>query len=144
MFGEKNIIGESTIKVNKGRIIVPKFTYGEVDDNVLLMFSLMKNRLIIGQTDSMIKLLEKVEKEMIELGVNQGQPEFTYARKVRRFLYATRCITEEKIDQQRRILIPKNVMEELNFGSQVFVVGNQNRLDIYQNEEVYKKTLKNI
>lgn len=144
MFGEKEIIGESTIKVNRGRIIVPKFTYGEIDDDLLIMFGLMKNKLIIGQAENMMKLLEEVEKEMIELGVKQGQERFMFIRRARRFLYGQRCITEEKIDKQKRILIPKNAIEELNFGSQVFVIGNQNRLDIYKDEESYKKTLKNI
>ena len=45
-------------------------------------------------------------------------------------------------NQQKRILIPKKVIETLDFEKEVFAVGHEDRLDIYKDEATYLK-LKN-
>lgn len=142
MFGENEIIGQTTIKVNKRRIVLPEFTFREPDDELLLMYGLLKEKLIIGHIVSMEIKLNQIEEALISSNYKKDENKLKRIRDIRRLLYGSRCIEETKIDQQKRILIPKKVIETLDFEKEVFAVGHEDRLDIYKDEATYLK-LKN-
>jgi DNA-binding MurR/RpiR family transcriptional regulator len=57
-------------------------------------------------------------------------------------LYKDSVVALPKVDAQRRLSIPKEVVEELKLQGHVYVVGAFNSVEIYPSREAYEATLK--
>ncbi len=140
MFGEKEIIGSCELKITRNAIYLPDFTNAEENDKVLLMYGLQKEKIIVGNVDKMEVLLEELINYMInDKNLFKEDNRLVRIRKIKRFVYGTRAICDEIIKEKNKLSIPIEVLRTLEIKNKVFVVGNKDRLDIYKDEETYKK-----
>lgn len=120
MFGEKLIFGEKEMSMDeKGRIILPKFTYAEEKDEVAFIYPEAGDYIRIF-------LYQKVEalfNRMVDKQIN------TKDLKLMKDIQNTinnlnkLCAGTATLDKQRRVLIPEDVRNKLELNTNVQVVG---------------------
>lgn len=137
MFGEKMIIGQKLISLdNKKRIILPKFSYAEYKDEIV--FLLDKNNVVMLYNMNM--LLEKINQ--LEVNSENSKLLNLYNTELER-IYDS-CISTGFVDKQKRIIIPKEIIDKVSFDGHVYALGNGRHLKLFKDEEHFmslKKTL---
>ncbi len=155
MFGEKPIIGETTISVSKGRrLVMPSFTYAEPNDQLGLMFglgrvapelavrdSLNRTRIVIMQLQEFEEKIAILQNHLTELR-NNGQIDYLRYIDLQRIIYGMIAISYEKVNELRKIEIPENPIKTLNISDSVYAVGEEKRLILYPTKEQYLSTKK--
>jgi hypothetical protein len=64
MFGEKPIVGQTILRINKDRIILPSFTHVEAGDEVSATFDVYQKKIILLQEKELIERLNTLLKEI--------------------------------------------------------------------------------
>lgn len=139
MFGQDMIFGQKNIKIDeKGRIILPNFTYVESKDVVLLG---------ISDNDGNFKMFSKNE---VVKAINNMIEEQKTVNDLKRFKFLTEQInsfqssflTECVVDNQKRITIPVEIREELNLEDSLYICGGTDYyipcLNLYKSKEDMK------
>jgi len=143
MFGENPIIGQSMQKMDeKGRITLPKYTHAEPGDKIALMYDLKRTKIIIFKLMEFEQKLDEIGKKIDEL---YREKQITYDERLwfQRYIYGDGCLEPpDTIGKGRRIVIPARAIRKLNLRNEVFVIGNETRLEIYPTEEAYTMSLK--
>ena len=106
MFSDNPILGvkETTID-NKGRVILPKFTFAEKADELEITRNLKTGILEIYSLNSLLTRLKQIETSLIS---SKSQQEKEYLEsQIQRILAS--CIDSAKVDSQSRILIPSQI-----------------------------------
>ena len=105
MFGEKDIIGQSTVKTDiKKRIVLPKFTYAEFNDKLLVLE--MKDYILLYTLSSFEEKLAKLE-EKYKISKKKR-------KQIERFLYS-RIRDIAICEKSRRISLDSVVKEGQKF-----------------------------
>ena len=142
MFGEEQIIGKTVLKVDeKGRITLPKFTQAEPGEEIALMYDLRRTKIVIYAMMEFEAKLKEAGEKIDEL---YRAKEITYDEKMwfRRYIYGDGCLEPPTtVAKGRRISIPPRAIKKLNLRDEVFVIGNETRLEIYPTEEDYTLSL---
>ena len=142
MFGENPIIGQSMQKMDeKGRITLPKFTHAEPGDKIALMYDLKRTKIIVFKLMEFEQKLEEISQKIDEL---YREKQITYDERmwIQRYIYGDGCLEPpDTIGKGRRIGIPARAIKKLNLRDEVFIIGNETRLEIYPNEETYTLSL---
>lgn len=136
MFGENYILGKKSIKMDdKGRIILPSFTYAEPKEDIVFMISdnmeyinLFSKNDIVNKLDILVSKQAKVQSSN-EFNLIQAQIN----------MFQNYCFGYSSVDGQRRVLIPNSLREKILSSNEIFVNGSVALqlpcLEVYQSEE---------
>lgn len=120
MFGEDFILGQKVGTIDaKGRIVLPKFTYAQGNDQISLFYSKDKEYLKIFLFDRIRNMLELLQNRQLKTSDIKFMEEIQEQINLIHELY----IETSYIDNQRRIHIPSDVREELNLYKSVNLLG---------------------
>ena len=134
MFGENIILGNAKCKVDtKGRIFLPKFTYSEKDDEIVL-----------SSDDNGIILLNNIvclKRRINELEKNRSSESDerlikSLNDKLERLYFS--CISVSKVDSQRRLIIPVSTRMEYDINDSVILQGCKDHLKMFNSDESYE------
>ena len=120
MFGEDFILGQKIGTIDaKGRIVLPKFTYAQGDDQISLFYSKDKEHLKIFLFERIKKMLELLQDRQLRTA------DINFMREIQEQinLIHESYIETSYIDNQRRIHIPSDIREELNLDKSVHLLG---------------------
>lgn len=134
MFGEKIILGNAKCKVDtKGRILLPKFTYSEKDDEIVL--SSDDNGIIL--LNNIVCLKRKINE--LEKNMSSESDERLIKSlndKLERLYFS--CISVSKVDSQRRLIIPVSTRMEYDINDSVILQGCKDHLKMFNSDESYQ------
>lgn len=142
MFGEQPIIGESIQKIDqRGNVRLPNFTHAEQGDKIALMYDIKKTKIIIFQLQEYKKKLREASDKIDELFHSR---KITSSERLRlgRYIFGELCLDQEyTVTKNRNILIPSRAIKELNLQDEIFVIGNETKLEIYPDKAAYTLSL---
>ncbi len=122
MFGENTILGQEQHAIDKkGHIIIPKFTYVEENDILSVIYSENREYLKIFLKDKVTEMLNKME-EIQKKSIDNIE----LLREIQHhieLIHTSYCATLE-VDKDRRIILPKQVRDEVNFDNVAFIRGS--------------------
>lgn len=134
MFGENIILGNAKCKVDtKGRILLPKFTYSEKDDEIVL--SSDDNGIIL--LNNIVCLKRRINE--LEKNISSESAERLIKSlndKLERLYFS--CISVSKVDSQRRIIIPVSTRMEYDINDSVILQGCKDHLKMFNSDESYQ------
>lgn len=134
MFGEKIILGNAKCKVDtKGRILLPKFTYSEKDDEIVL--SSDDNGIIL--LNNIVCLKRRINE--LEKNISSESDERLIKSlndKLERLYFS--CISVSKVDSQRRLIIPVSTRMEYDINDSVILQGCKDHLKMFNSDESYQ------
>ena len=134
MFGEKIILGNAKCKVDtKGRILLPKFTYSEKDDEIVL--SSDDNGIIL--LNNIVCLKRRINE--LEKNISNESDErliMSLNNKLESIYFS--CISVSKVDRQRRLIIPMSIRTEHDISDSVILQGCGDHLKMFNSSESYE------
>lgn len=134
MFGEKIILGNAKCKVDtKGRIILPKFTYSEKDDEIVLS-SDDNGIILLNNIVCLKRRINELEKNMSSESDERLIKSLN--DKLERLYFS--CISVSKVDSQRRLIIPVSTRMEYDINDSVILQGCKDHLKMFNSDESYQ------
>lgn len=134
MFGEKIILGNAKCKVDtKGRILLPKFTYSEKDDEIVLS-SDDNGIILLNNIVCLKRRINELEKNMSSESDERLIKSLN--DKLERLYFS--CISVSKVDSQRRLIIPVSTRMEYDINDSVILQGCKDRLKMFNSDESYQ------
>ena len=119
MFGEKIILGNAKCKVDtKGRILLPKFTYSEKDDEIVLS-SDDNGIILLNNIVCLKRRINELEKNMSSESDERLIKSLN--DKLEKLYFS--CISVSKVDSQRRLIIPVSTRMEYDINDSVILQG---------------------
>lgn len=139
MFGEDLMIGKREATIDeKNRVILGASTYAEKGDELAMLLSNDKTYLKLFRRE----LIETKIRELLEQESKAKDAKEQSFIEQKLSLYKDSVVALPKVDAQRRMLIPKEVVKALNIKSNVYIVGAFDWIEIYPSREAYEATLK--
>ena len=134
MFGEKIILGNAKCKVDtKGRILLPKFTYSEKDDEIVLS-SDDNGIILLNNIVCLKRRINELEKNMSSESDERLIKSLN--DKLERLYFS--CISVSKVDSQRRLIIPVSTRMEYDINDSVILQGCKDHLKMFTSDESYQ------
>lgn len=134
MFGENIILGNAKCKVDtKGRILLPKFTYSEKDDEIVLS-SDDNGIILLNNIVCLKRRINELEKNMSSESDERLIKSLN--DKLERLYFS--CISVSKVDSQRRLIIPVSTRMEYDINDSVILQGCKDHLKIFNSDESYQ------
>lgn len=134
MFGEKIILGNAKCKVDtKGRILLPKFTYSEKDDEIVLS-SDDNGIILLNNIVCLKRRINELEKNMSS--ESEERLIKSLNDKLERLYFS--CISVSKVDSQRRLIIPVSTRMEYDINDSVNLQGCKDHLKMFNSDESYQ------
>lgn len=134
MFGEKIILGNAKCKVDtKGRILLPKFTYSEKDDEIVLS-SDDNGIILLNNIVCLKRRINELEKNMSSESDERLVKSLN--DKLEKLYFS--CISVSKVDSQRRLIIPVSTRMEYDINDSVILQGCKDHLKMFNSDESYQ------
>lgn len=134
MFGEKIMLGNAKCKVDtKGRILLPKFTYSEKDDEIVLS-SDDNGIILLNNIVCLKRRINELEKNMSSESDERLIKSLN--DKLERLYFS--CISVSKVDSQRRLIIPVSTRMEYDINDSVILQGCKDHLKMFNSDESYQ------
>ncbi len=134
MFGEKIILGNAKCKVDtKGRILLPKFTYSEKDDEIVLS-SDDNGIILLNNIVCLKRRINELEKNMSSESDERLIKSLN--DKLERLYFS--CISVSKVDSQRRLIISVSTRMEYDINDSVILQGCKDHLKMFNSDESYQ------
>lgn len=134
MFGEKIILGNAKCKVDtKGRILLPKFTYSEKDDEIVLS-SDDNGIILLNNIVCLKRRINELEKNMSSESDERLIKSLN--DKLERLYFS--CISVSKVDSQRRLIIAVSTRMEYDINDSVILQGCKDHLKMFNSDESYQ------
>ena len=134
MFGENIILGNAKCKVDtKGRILLPKFTYSEKDDEIVLS-SDDNGIILLNNIVCLKRRINELEKNMSSESDERLIKSLN--DKLERLYFS--CISVSKVDSQRRLIIPVSTRMEYDINDSVILQGCKDHLKMFNSDESYQ------
>lgn len=134
MFGEKIILGNAKCKVDtKGRILLPKFTYSEKDDEIVLS-SDDNGIILLNNIVCLKRRINELEKNMSSESDERLIKSLN--DKLERLYFS--CISVSKVDSQRRLIIPVSTRMEYDINDSIILQGCKDHLKMFNSDESYQ------
>lgn len=134
MFGEKIILENAKCKVDtKGRILLPKFTYSEKDDEIVLS-SDDNGIILLNNIVCLKRRINELEKNMSS--ESEERLIKSLNDKLERLYFS--CISVSKVDSQRRLIIPVSTRMEYDINDSVILQGCKDHLKMFNSDESYQ------
>ena len=139
MFGEDLMIGKRETTIDgKNRVILGASTYAEKGDELAMLLSNDKTYLKLFRRE----LIETKIRELLEQESKAKDAKEQSFIEQKLSLYKDSVVSLPKVEAQRRLSIPKEVVDELKLQGHVYVVGAFDSVEIYPSREAYEATLK--
>jgi len=120
MFGEDYILGEAPITIDgKGRIILPKFTYIEVDDELVFSKIEVDSCFTIFSKSQIFKKLSTLKSKQENAKTHEEYD--LLQRQIDKIQNC--CFGISKADKQHRILLPNSLRESLVSENKLYING---------------------
>ena len=151
MFGEKPIVGQTILRINKDRIILPSFTQVEAGDEVSATFDVYQKKIILLQEKELIERLNALQEKM-KLARAEGRLGYHDYHELQRYFWGMLPLHERRISQrlEYQLFNRKPVaahelrqIQKLNLRDEVFAVGVGTTLELYPSEEAYHEYQQN-
>lgn len=127
MFGDRPIFGNAEYKIDsKGRLYIPKFSYVEPDDELIIQKG-EDNYYVIINWSKIKKEIEQLEKEN---------------KKDKIELITHSIVSLVKVDKMGRIIF--NPEEEFSIDRKVFMHGNYDSIQIFPSKEDYENHIEEL
>lgn len=145
MFGEKPIVGQTIIRIQKDRIILPKFTHVEAGEEVSATLDPYQKKIILLQEKELIERLDKLHKKMV-IARSEGRLSNKVFHEAERYYWGMLPLHDRTITKKLEYLLfnRKQVasfelkqLERLNLRDEVFAVGVGTTLELYPSEQAY-------
>lgn len=134
MFGENIILGNAKCKVDtKGRILLPKFTYSEKDDEIVLS-SDDNGIILLNNIVCLKRRINELEKNMSSESDERLIKSLN--DKLEKLYFS--CISVSKVDSQRRLIIPVSTRMEYDINDSVILQGCKDHLKMFNSDESYQ------
>lgn len=134
MFGENIILGNAKCKVDtKGRILLPKFTYSEKDDEIVLS-SDDNGIILLNNIVCLKRRINELEKNMSSESDERLIKSLN--DKLERLYFS--CISVSKVDSQRRLIISVSTRMEYDINDSVILQGCKDHLKMFNSDESYQ------
>lgn len=149
MFGEKEIVGQTIIRIKKNKIIIPEFTGVEPGEILYSTIDIYQKKILIMKEKDFLKRIKELEEKIEQGRENRIINSETY-RNLKRYIWGILCLHDRKITQKKEYMLFSNKFEDgpeqrqirkLNFKDEVFAVGVKNHLEIYPSEESYQEDI---
>lgn len=143
MFGDTIINGESILNLKNNEIKLPSFTHVLNDNSIYILYMRGKEKIVVCSKIEFESIIEEwiicltkyfESKNMKNMRANSQA--YHIINKI--FIY-----DEIKIKKGKIIKIPAVLCENLLLKDSVYVIGNENRLEIYKDKKTYILTKKN-
>lgn len=138
MFGEDKIVGSSILKIDKNRIILPRYTKAEVGEAINMMYDLRLRKLLLLKQEDMQKRIDLFEEGLRKLSAIE-QYDLKKCRQIRRIFFAKICVPEEIVKPGYRFHLPNSAISNLNLTDNLFAIGVENHLELYKDYDSYMK-----
>jgi DNA-binding transcriptional regulator/RsmH inhibitor MraZ len=146
MFGEKPIVGQTILRINKDRIILPSFTHAEPGDEISATLDIHQKKIILLQEKELIERLTTLHEKM-KVARTEGRLGYQDYHNLQRYIFGMLPLHErilnKKLEYQLFNRKPVAVHELrqlerlLNLRDEVFAVGVGTTLEIYPDEQAY-------
>lgn len=149
MFGEKEIVGQTIIRIKKNKIVIPEFTGVEPGEILYSTIDIHQKKILIMKEKDFLKRLYELD-EKIEHGKETGLINSQTYRNLKRYIWGILCLHDRKITQRKEYMLFSNKFEDgpeqrqirkLNFKDEVFAVGVETHLEIYPSESAYQEDI---
>lgn len=141
MFGDKMIDGQRNITIGqKNRITLPNFTNVESGESLTFVYCPNEEKVVLMAKPTIDTVLDKLFIYAQKKYGSKNTSDPNYLKLLRAFMYHI-YLGEEIVDKQHRILLPTKVLKKLKVDASVYVVGRNDRLDIFQDEKAYNFSL---
>ena len=136
MFGETEMIGRETLKIDKsGRITLPGFTNVEVGDELNFQFDPYFKSLSIYNSAAFEERANIVRNNLKKKYPNQ----ILEPKQFNRFYHGKLSFMSEEVDSKKRIKIPESAISKLGLSDEIFIIGQGNHLVLCKDEETYEE-----
>ena len=127
---------EKIINVNNCKIVIPNFNFLTENDIYISMGLNRQMMYLFNEYDFnlYVKKVLKFFDELLELGKIDNKKYRYYLR----CFFSKFCLEQKNINKRREIILPKYGLELLNAKNSVFVIEEDNHLEIYKDEDMYK------
>lgn len=131
MFGEKMMLGNCERRLDpKGRVFMPKFTYAEQNDEIVILQS--QYYLSIWNANQMKQRIETLKNGM--LASENDNIYQKLQRELEELLYYS--YSTSKIDSQKRALVPTNILIQNGFiNDTVILEGAYDHIRLFPSQE---------
>lgn len=145
MFGEKEIVGQTIIRVKKDRIKLPDFTGVEPGETLSATLDPHKTKIIILKTEEFEEKLDELAKKMKQAR-QLGHITYKQYHELQLYIWGILPLHDRLINKNKEFLLYSQKHEDqpeqaqirkLNLKDEVFAVGVDHHLEIYPNEEAY-------
>lgn len=145
MFGEKEIVGHTIIRIKNNKIVIPDFTGVEANQELEATIDPYRRKILImkkADFDSRLELLAS----KIEKAKKEGRLTRQEISNLEHYLWGILPLHTRLINKKKEFLLFSSKSEDtseqkqirqLNFQNQVFAVGVGTHLEIYPSEESY-------
>lgn len=149
MFGEKEIVGQTIIRIKKNKIVIPEFTGVEPGEILYSTIDIYQKKILIMKEKDFLKRLKELEEKIEQGRENRIINSETY-RNLQRYIWGILCLHDRKITQKKEYMLFSNKFEDgpeqrqirrLNFKDEVFAVGVKTHLEIYPSEAAYQEDI---
>lgn len=140
MFGEKEIIGSSTVSLRNNSFTLPKFTFATPNERIHPIYSHDLNRLLL-YSSSEFKAIYDNYVEKLNKARESGLIDYKRYTELRRFIFGSLMLPYEIISSNNRLLINVAAIKRLGIKNSVFVIGVDKHLELYADEDVYRLSL---
>lgn len=125
MFGDRPIFGNAEYKIDsKGRLYIPKFSYVEPDDELIIQ-KVEDNYYVIINWSKIKKEIEQLEKENNKIE-----------------LITHSIVSLVKVDKMGRIIF--NPDEKFAINKKVFIHGNYDSIQIFPSKKDYEEHIERL
>ena len=150
MFGEKEIVGHTFIRIKNNKIVLPDFTGIEPQEELEATIDPYQRKILImkqSEFDARLKLLAS----KIEDAIKEGRLTRQKSHTLELYLWAILPLHSRTITKKKEFTLfsnkPEDALElqqirKLNFKDQVFAVGVGTHLEIYPSQEAYEEDIK--
>lgn len=150
MFGEKPIVGQTIIRIQNNRIVLPEFTYSEPGETISAMLDPYQRKLILMKEQELIRRLMEYDQK-IELARREKRINYQRYHDLKRYFFGILPLHERELNKKKQYLLfsskPEDACEQriirrLNLRDQVFAIGLDTSLEIFSSSEAYQDYLK--
>lgn len=127
----------TNLKINKNRIVLPKYSLINPGDKVGFIHDFNMTKLNIYKKEDLDLIIEEFINTVDEL---KSTKQITYKQylKIQRYFFGKCLYYDKEVDSNRRISIPKEALNKLDIKDEVLVVNKDKRIELYKDYKTYK------
>ena len=147
MFADKQIVGQTILRVSNDRIILPSFSYVEAGDLVSATLDPYQKKIILLQEKELIERLNILHEKM-KMARTEGRLGYEEYHNLQRYFWGMLPLHERTINKrlEYQLYNRKPVasfelrqLQRLSLRDEIFAVGRGTTLELYPDEKTYQE-----